>query len=282
MLSGVEASIMLSSCEKIKNPYLPATTTGGDTADIKVRKLLMEEFTGHKCGTCPPGAQTINTLIGQHGEKMIAVAIHAGFYATVGTAPYTADFQCNEGDDYYNFFGVSVNPIGMVNRRNYPNSHLKNVSEWGGVIDTVLAVAPDADLKITNTYNSSTRVLNSSVRCEFLKPLNGTYKIVLLLTEDSIVAPQKDYNATPQDVLNYVHRHMLRDGITTSWGDPLVSGTIAAGDTVVKTFNYTLPANFNGIVPDENHCHVVAYIYDADPLSPAYYEVMQAEEEKIK
>ena len=29
-------------------------------------------------------------------------------------------------------------------------------------------------------------------------------------------------------------------------------------------------------------CHVIAYVYDAIPNSPTYYEVLQVEEEKVK
>jgi hypothetical protein len=268
--------ILFSSCDKVKHPYVTTSSSGGGPA-AKVRKVLVEEFTGHLCANCPPGAQTILTIQNKYPDRVIAMAIHSGFYAGVSSAPYTADFHCTQGDDYFNFFGVSSNPIGMVNRRDYPNNILKNVGQWAGIVDSLMPVAPDADLKITNSYNSSTRVLNGSVICKFLNPLNGTYKIVLLVTEDSIVAAQKDGSQTPPDILNYVHRHMLRDGITTSWGDTLKTGLIAAGDSVVKTFNYTLPATFNSIAPNENYCRVVAFVYNA-----ANYEVMQAEEKKFK
>ena len=274
---GLLLPLCFSSCDKVKTPYIKGITGGTDTT-VKVRKLLMEEFTGHKCGSCPPGAQTIQTLQNQYGDKLIAVSIHAGFYATVTPPIYTEDFQCNEGDDYNTFFGISANPIGMVNRKGYPSSHLKAIGEWSGLVSSILALPPDASIRITNNYNATSRVLNSTVRCEFLNALNGTYKIMLILTEDSIISPQKDYAQTPTDVLNYVHRHMLRDAISsTSWGDTLKSGLIAAGDTVIKSYIYNLPANFNGIVPDVNHCHVVAYIYNA-----SNYEVIQAEEKKMK
>ena len=84
-----------------------------------------------------------------------------------------------------------------------------------------------------------------------------------------------------KDSLNYVHRHVLRDGISSnSWGETIISGAIAAGDTAVKNYQYTLPLTFpatNGIAPNENLCYVVAYIYDA-----ATYEIIQVEEKKIK
>ena len=56
-----------------------------------------------------------------------------------------------------------------------------------------------------------------------------------------------------------------------------MTGLVAAGDTAVKTFQYTLPANFKGKIPQEKYCYVVAYVYDAST-----YEIIQVEEKKIK
>ena len=285
MLSAAEVSFFFSSCDKIKMPYIQGSAGSVDTIATKVRKVLIEDFTGQKCGNCPPAAITINTIKGIHPGKVISIAVHTNFFATPAAAPYTYDFRTNEGNDYdATFDPASVGwPAGMINRRGYPNNtHWKNLGNWADTVAALLAIPPDADIQITNSYNSSTRVLNTSVRSEFFSSLNGNYKLVVLLTEDSIVKPQTDYSqpAGQQDVLNYVHRHALRDGITTSWGDALISGTITAGDTAVKTYNYTLPVTFpatNGIAPNENLCYVVAYIYDA-----VTYEVIQAEEKKIK
>lgn len=283
-LFGLIIAVTIASCDKVKMPYIKTTTGGGDTSapEIKVRKLLIEEFTGHTCGNCPPAAQTIHTLQTnpQYEGKIIAVTIHSGGWAQVAPPLYTADFHSDEGDTYYIDFEVPYNPVGMVNRIDYPsNTHMKDVGEWGSLVSSILAAAPDADIKINNSYDSGTRQLNTSVRCEFLNALNGTYKIVLLLTEDSIVSPQKDYTLpSPSNDTNYVHRHLLRDGITSSYGDTLIAGVISAGDTVVTPpFNYTLPLNFNNTTPNPDQCYVVAYIYDA-----ATYEIIQAEEKKIK
>jgi hypothetical protein len=266
----------------VETPYIK-TTTGPDTTAAKERKVLIEDFTGQKCGNCPTAAVTINTIKGIHGDQVISIAVHANFYAVPGAAPYTYDFRTNEGNDYDAFFQPPSFPNGMINRMDYPGgTHWKSVSTWSTLVDDLLALPPSADIQITNNYNSTSRVLNTSIRSEFLTSLSGSYKLVVLLTEDSIVKPQTDYSQPvgQQDVLNYVHRHALRDGITGSWGDALVSGTIAAGDTAVKSYSYTLPATFpatNGIAPDENQCYVIAYVYDA-----ATYEILQVEEKKIK
>ncbi len=271
-------SLGFSACDKVGNPYITATTGGGDTSGTKVRKVLIEDFTGHKCGNCPDAATTINTIKGVHGEKVISIALHTNFYSTPTAPPYDYDFRTNAGDDFDVFFQPFGWPAGMINRRHYPGGgHWKSLGSWAAIVDTLVALPPDADIQISNTYAPATRLLNTTIRSEFLSALNGTYKLMVFLTEDSIVKPQKFY-VPAVDSLNYVHRHVLRDCLTsTSWGDALVSGSILPGDTLVKNYSYTLPVTFKGLAPNENHCHIVAYIYDA-----ITYEVIQAEEKKIK
>jgi len=268
---------LLSSCDKVKDPYGVKST--GVTPTGKVRKVLLEDYTGHLCTNCPPAAQTAQTIKGIYGSRLVIMAVHAGFYANTSAAPYNYDFTTAIGDIYFNQFGISSNPIGMVNRKDYPGNHLKNVSDWGSIVDSLMAKAPDADIQITNNYNSSSRVLNTTVSCKFLNLItSGTYNLVVLLTEDSIQNAQKDASQTPPDILNYYHRDVLRDGITTAnWGDSLKTGPIAAGDSIVKTYQYTLPATFKGMAPVSSHCHVVAYVYNAST-----YEIMQVEEKKIQ
>jgi len=265
--------VFLASCSK--DPSMPQP----QQYPSYVRKVLIEEFTGHVDGHNVIAADTIMRIQNRYPGKVIAVTVHSGFFSRPFPPPFITDLRCNEGEEYFKFLNISYNPVGVVNWIGYPNDMLKDYTgEWGSVTDSLISLAPEADISITNNYNSSTRMLNSSVRCKFLNSFNGTYKLTLLLTEDSIIAPQKDYSKPPPNIIsNYAHRHVLRDGITASWGDVLNVGSIAQGDSVIMNYVYTLPPSFKGMVPDENHCRVVAYVYDA-----SNYQVLQAEEKKIK
>jgi len=282
-------ALTVCSCDKVNDPYIitvasgPTGPTGtADTAISRVRKVLVEDFTGHKCGNCPQAAIAIAGIKNTYQERLVPIAIHSNFYATPGAAPYTYDFRTTEGNDYDAFFTLPAQPIGLINRIDYPNNHWKSHYSWAAIVDTLMAIPPDAYIKIINNYNSATRSLSTSVRTIFPNQMSGTYKLIVLLTEDSVVKPQKDYSmpAGQQDVMNYIHRHVLRDGISsTSFGDQFVTNPTAGLDSTLN-FQYTLPLTFpatNGIPPDENHCYVVAYIYDA-----ATYEVVQVEETKLK
>lgn len=271
-------AVIFSSCDKVKNPYGVKTTVV--TPSGKVRKVLLEDYTGHLCPNCPAAAQTAQTIKGIYGRRLVIMSVHAGNFSVPGVTPYTYDFRTSVGDAYYNFFIPSYFPIGMVNRMGFPvTQQWKDYSNWGTIVDSLMAKAPDADIQITNTYTTSSRLLNTIVSCKFLNLLtSGTYKLVVLLTEDSIQNAQKDKNLIPPDNLTYYHRDVLRDVITTTaWGDSIATGPIAAGDSIVKTYQYTLPATFKGMAPVASQCYLVAYVYNAST-----YQIIQVEEEKIQ
>jgi hypothetical protein len=258
------------SCSK--DPAIPDSPS-----PTAVRKVLIETFTGHNDGHGVIVSDTFQQIQQRYPDKIIGITIHSGYFANVFAPPLNADFHCNEGDEYHAFSGVSFNPIGTVNRIGYPAKLLKDYTmQWSKLTDSMVHLPATVALKITGQYNSSTRTLSASVQCDFLSSLTGTYKLVVLLTED-IIAPQKDYTPTnPPIALQHLHHHILRDGLTSTWGDLLNTGLIAKGNSMIKNYSYNLPAKFNGLVPKENNCHVVAYIYNT-----ATYEVVQADEMKM-
>jgi hypothetical protein len=276
------------SCDYVSNPYAPQTTgtTGTTGGAAVVRKIFVEDYTGHKCDNCPRAARTAHDLKDQYyQDNMVIVSIHAGSFAY--TTPlatgeqFPTDMRCPTGNTYYNNtdFSVGFNPFFMVNRKDVPTAN-NYVSETAlsSSFAAANSLAPDFKMEITNNYTSATRNLNTKVKVTALNALSGTYKLVILLTEDSVIAEQLDKYVTPNYVPNYVHRDVLRGAINSDWGSQVFSSVISvnAMDSVIVP-SFAINSAYN-----ENHCAVVAYIYDANSASPRYYEVMQAEEVRIK
>lgn len=275
------------SCDKVKFPKENGST--GPTGPTgPVRKVLLEDYTGTSCGNCPPAGVVAGQLESQYGSKLVAITIHAGFLAVPANPPLDYDFRTAVGTDYHNTFGVFQYPTGMVNRIGYPStSHLLPYTTWATNIANIINTPPVADIEITNAYNSGTRLLDVSLKSKFMSTLTGYYKLVVLLVEDSVQKPQKDDNLPPTYIdNNYYHRHILRSSIngnSTGWGDTLFTGTVNAGDSITKSyFSFPVPATYGNWNVIDNHCYVVAFIYDAETSSATHYEVIQAEEKKIK
>ena len=290
---------IFSSCDKVDDPYNATATPVVPPSAGMVRKILLEEFTGHKCPNCPAGAVTLHSVQQNYPEQIIGVAIHSSFNYSLPLLPpsiFTQNFQTTVGDNYRTMFSPGSFPSGMVNRRHFAtNGQILGYPIWHDSIAAIISKAPDAFLTITNMFSAGQ--LTTTVKCKFLSQLTSTYNLVLLLTEDSIIAPQTNGTvgnpADPNpvygnggDVSNYVHMHLLRDCISDAAGAGVaVTPTYTGDSTVTTTFPvYTLPVAFpvggsavQQTIPNPKNCRVVAFIYDT-----ATKEVIQAEEKNIQ
>jgi len=277
LMLAATAALGFTACDHVADARAPQST------DIQGnRKVLIEDYTGHKCGNCPAAADTLAYIKNKYPGKIIPVAIHAGFFATAapGTS-YPTDLRNPVADAYDTQFGISTagNPNGLVNRTGYGSGgFIKAYTTWEGNAYAALTGAAKFGLKIRTTFNAGNNNLNTSVVATSLGYNTGSYKLVVLLTEDSIIAEQLDYRlpSGSQLIPNYEFSHVLRDAVNSTWGDAIFASGAIPNDSIVKTYNYALNPTFRA-----RHCHVVAYIYDANSSSPTYYEVLQAEEEKV-
>lgn len=266
----------ITSCDKIEKPYIEeGNYCGNDTLSITIRKILLEDYTAHRCGNCPRAAGKVAELKTIYCDHIIPIAVHIGYFASPLPPKYTYDFRTEAGEELNNYFEIENNglPTGMVNRIELNGKNILDYqSEWATAIQLILETPPEIDITIENEYTPATRELSTKVKAEFLKDMNKTLKLTVYLVEDSIIACQKDYQASPEDVESYVHRHVLRKAINSTWGDEILSGNISATETIEKTYYFTLDTLWA-----DNHCSVIAFVYDDDTK-----EIIQAEEEQIK
>jgi hypothetical protein len=295
--------LITSSCDNVENPYPPVNANAGDTSTCDtavfpvitnhIRKVLIEDFTGHTCGNCPKAAAELKYCDSIYAGQIIPVAIHVGYFAEpcpphalpagAPAGSFSADYRTTVGDDYNSTFqaGLLGLPQGMINRKNFDATnftHFVNYPShgWTNFVGTFISTPPVAEIQIINDFDASTKKVCSSIKTEFLSNMNGNYKLVVLLTQDSIVDWQVDYRYTPDVIQNYTHRHALRDAINSAWGDDIANGAVISGQSTIRKYAYNIPADYKGVPTHAEHMHIVAYIYDA-----ATYEVLQAEEAKV-
>lgn len=288
-------ALFIVSCDYVNNAIPPSTaasgTTGGAGVDLtdsiissnpSQRKAMVEDYTGHKCGNCPAAAQQLTSIEGTYPDKIVPIAVHAGYFAKVA-GTYTTNFQTADGDAYDLAFGNSAagNPNGLINRIGYGTaSFIKQWSSWSTEAANIIAIPAKFQIKIKYKYNTGSLLMNTSITVKSLANNTGTYKLVVVLTEDSIIAEQLDYSLPvgSQFITNYRFNHVLRGAINSAWGDAIFTTGASLNASETKTMNaFQINSNFK-----PSKCHVVAYIYDADAASPTYYEVLQAEELKLK
>lgn len=284
----VFASLAILACDKVDAPYKetvapppPDTSTNNnnDTTPTfdEVRKVLIEDYTGHQCGNCPLAAEKLEELKNTYGNQVVPMAVHAGFFADVAASPFNVDYRTTVATELDQYFGNSVagNPNGMVNRKGHPNTHILNLNSWGSVLTPYTTMNPDVVLGIRTSFSESTNIAEATVYTKFKNTLTGNYKLCVYVTEDSIMGAQTDYRLTPDVIEDYHFEHMLRASFNGTWGETIATDPVASETTVYRK-KYSM--SLSGKLMSINHpCSVVAFVYN-----DATKEVIQASTKKIK
>lgn len=267
---------VFSSCDRIDAPYGNVATSDpiNDTV-VVMRKVFIEDFTGQQCGNCPRAAEKLKQLHQLYGDKMVSMALHVGFFAEPSGSYFSYDYRTNVGNAVDQNFGNELAglPNGLVNRKSFDGISILQKDAWESKASELLLLPPEAFMWITPTYSASNRSLSVSVKTKILQDLDEGLNIVLYLSEDSIVSPQKDYSLpSPSIIQAYTHRHMLRGSMNGAWGATLSSQTAyITGEEFVTTGSYTIPATWNA-----DRVSIVALI-----TRTSTKEVVQAEEKEI-
>lgn len=267
-------ALLSSACYEIPPVINPYDGTPPDTTiniEDQERQVLIEEFTGVRCVQCPAGSAEIETLLAIHGERLVAVSIHAGDFSP----PFPQsihDFRTQEGDGLINLLGPPISyPSAVVNRRLFEgeNDLILGRNDWAGFIEQEKAVSPRVKIALKPTFNELTRKLDVEVKLYPQETIAETdVRLSLMLTESKI----PDYQDTPEGkVSDYVHKHVLRDMLTSYLGD-VVSEELVPGVTVTKNYSIDLPAEWK-----EDDMKVVAFVH----LEGAVKDVLQAVETSV-
>ena len=280
------------SCDYISNPVEPIKVIdGGDCISTPFpttkpfRKVLVEEYTGHKCPNCPQGAISASKLEETFHDSVIVISVHVDAFAKPASPDFPEDFRTEAGDAFKVKFSFSGYPSGLVNRKDYPATPIKAHTSWASEVNTILRTPIEADIKMMSVYNSTDSTVCVGIQTTFLTnpPVTNKYNLCLMLVQDSIIAPQLDGSTT---VADYVHRHAMRDNINGIWGEEISAGSAVANDPIVKKYQFKLKKEYGytgkvstkgkPIACDRKKCYLVAYVYDV-----ATYRILQAEEIKI-
>ena len=271
--------LSFSSCTKLDAPYVSMqhhhiedTIMSWDTIPA-VRKVLLEDYTGHKCVNCPEAALTARSLEEEYEGRLVIMAVHAGFYALPGTGEYSLDLRTTTGSEWNNEFGFTSYPNGMVNRKVFESSRVIGPGKWATSVSQVIDLPPDAQMMIANKYNAGTRMVSTTVYSRFIDEMPGNYTLTVCIVEDSIIGAQKNNNQNigpVPDWYNYVFSEVMRTSINGSYGEELVTDPDPAL-TYLARYETTLAEGMT-----EKNCWIIAFISDKTTR-----EIIQAEKKKI-
>ncbi len=242
------------ACDKIEKDEYTITM---DEPSWDGQCVLIEDFTGQDCPNCPLAAQVINELVTKYGDdKIIVLSEHVS--KTINPANGSTDprLLSNVAANYFKNFGGTEQtglPSGVIQRvKNGANYLSDRRGEWAGFVIAQLYKKPKISLDLTVNED-----LVVAVNCTLLTDYTDPINLIVLVRQDSIIAPQKENRITND---NYAHGHVLRDAITPT-ADNLSAGQwITAGPTAEGyTKKITLPKyEFPDNTYIKEHCSIVA------------------------
>lgn len=231
------------------------------TTEPTNRNAILEEYTGRNCGYCPDGHRIANQIQDNNPGRFWAINIHAGSFSPTSYP----NMQCQDGIVIHNAApNLTGYPTGDVNRvtgcinrgawTNAVNQQLNQVSEvnlGGNCIINPLTNTATINVEIYYTANSNTQ----------------TNYLTVAMLQDSIMGSQSGMSANPTQVVNgtYCHMHILRDVITSTWGDAIAPTT--AGTLVTKQYTYQIPENIgnpNGVDVAVEHLSFLVWIAEGN------------------
>ena len=268
--------VFVFSCDDIEGPFIEETNTecGDASLPVPIRQILIEEFTGHKCGYCPGGDEEIEQLKELYCDHVIPVSIHTGVFAnTNSSGKYTYDFRTDDGSAIGEYYNPTEFPSALINRKEHNGGLILEDTYWLTTVSELLEQEPVLDIDIQSVYNSGSRSLEVDIDVIFIEAMNDNLMLSVYFIEDSIVSWQKDYSLEigQQDVELYPHNHVLRDALNGAWGDEILNGQISANDVKSKSFEYIVN---NEWVVDKSS--IVAFVYRNESK-----EVLQASQKYI-
>ena len=215
------------------------------------RAVLIEDYTGQYCVNCPRATEEIERLVEQYGDTtVIAVAIHSGPFSKSKGEP--SPLYTETGDMYFSNWGMSSQPVGLVDRLFGPMQF--SYTDWGGGVNYEIAFEAPVGFQTTTSYDSESRHASIEVQTIGMdsEPVRG--KLQVWLIEDSIDSFQYMPDGSVQE--HYNHMHVFRASVNDPWGDEL---SVQHGQVAVKTYQLELNPAW---VPE--HCSVVTFLYDND------------------
>ncbi|MBA3663974.1 MAG: Omp28-related outer membrane protein [Bacteroidetes bacterium] len=255
---------------------LPVSTTPQN------KSAVLEEFTGIYCGYCPDGHQIANTIKNSNPTKVVLINIHAGGYANVAVGE--PDLKTTEGTAINSMTGMNITgyPAGDISRvvvasaaqqTAAPYGMAQGRNKWTTSVNSILTQTSYCNVALQGTVDVNTRVLTVVAQVYYTanSPVS-TNSLTIFLLEDKVIGPQHNYGTPYYNAANYNadgsynHNHVLRKGLTPTYGITIPVTTM--GTTFTTTATYTIPATY-GAAGKTNPCllgnlELAAFVTETD------------------
>ena len=227
------------------------------TKEVTNKNVLIEEFTGRKCGNCPAGHVETKSIEKAYPGRVIAINLHGGFYSSLDYPNLNTPI-CDTIGTYFN---PNQFPSAMVNRNT--STPLNNL-QWRLSTDEEIQKTAVCNIAGQVAINPLTRVATVTVELYYTSnSASDVNYLNVFMLQDSIIGDQTGASDNPEQVIGdkYCHMHVLRDNVTPFWGDAITTTT--EGSLVTKTYEYKIPetiGNPNGVEVVLENLNFIAFV----------------------
>lgn len=262
--------------------FLIITTTAFSQSLVSTipsnKNVLIEEFTGVNCGSCPYGHQVVQTLIDNFPNRVFGTHMHS--FATGHTEPLNPgeeDLRRTHPDAIANnIVDLEGIPSGIINRREYDGKQAFVFWPFPGFIEpidslvnVVLSEPSPLNIGAEALYDTVNRVLTVNSELYSTDSVNGDYRLNVYFIQSNIFVTQ-DFGAW---VPNYNQKHVFREVLTPTWGDTLFNN-ISAGN--LRSYQHVFSNSATDNIYKMQDVEVLVFVTNHAGTSNPMGEVVQA------
>ena len=237
------------------------------------RNLLIEEFTGRNCPNCPAGHIISSGITHDNPGRAWSMGIHSGYFAVTTYPNFNTDISAIFTDPYDDVQGGLGYPAAVLNRS---TEEALGRGYWEAAAAEQLQIAAECNVGGHVTIDPITRKAYITTEVYYTaNSAESTNYLTIVMLQDSIAGQQAYGHTNPAQDLGddmYCHMHVLRDVVTSSWGDAITPTT--EGSLVKKTYEYSIPeiiGDPNGVTVDLDNIYFIAFVtekYQGMPTRP--------------
>lgn len=250
---------------KNNNKLLSDTTYIESPVEVPEKKrVIIEEFTGVRCPNCPQGHEIIASILTANPNRVFAVSMHP--INSLG-APYSfsiQDFRHTKAQNMFDYLGqIGLEPAAGVDRVLFSGEGnvLLEKSKWNAKVAEQLAKNTPLNIYLTTKYDSISHEAIIVVELHYTQTISEQNRLTIALIESDIVTAQ--LNGAVIDTF-YSHKHIMRDFLTATLGDP-INESLIAGRVIRKAYRQTLDSLW---IPE--NVKAVAYVHRFEANKDVY------------
>lgn len=216
------------------------------------RVVLLEEYTGQKCVNCPEAHKTVEQLLEQYPENLVAVSLHGGGDAlSYGEDQYSFGLRTDESQAYCEAAAPAALPAGAVDRNSGAVTH----DQWAALIRKELSKPAYIDIAIAASAADGTL----DVKVDLDPHDNFNANVQVWVVEDGIIARQLMPDGKTNPV--YEHNNVFRASVNGHDGE---AAKLVVREGWSKEYQLKIKEKWNAA-----NLYVVAFVYNKDGVLQA-------------